>query len=77
MHFSVFAEEAAVGIEHRAGIVVNAGGAAFEEGNDQDDFLFFRHFGERVGRRTGNGLSEIEKLGIFLAAEIFGTKEFV
>ncbi len=77
VHFSIFAEEAAVRIEHRAGIVVNAGSAAFEEGNDQDDFLFFRHFGECVGCRTGNGLSEIEELGIFLAAEIFGTKKFM
>ena len=30
VHFAVFAEEAAVGIEDRAGVVIDAGGAALE-----------------------------------------------
>src|SRR6266481_5584266 len=54
MHLAVFAEEAAVGIENGAGVVVDAGGAAFEERNDQDDFSFFSYFRERVRSRAGN-----------------------
>src|SRR6202040_980675 len=41
VHLAVFAEEAAVGVEDGAGVVIDAGGAAFEQGDDEDDFVFF------------------------------------
>src|SRR5580658_4018962 len=44
VHFAVFAQERAVRVEYSAGIVVDAGGAAFEQRNDQDDFRFLGYF---------------------------------
>ena len=77
MHLAVFAEERAVGVEDRAGVVIDAGGAPFEQRSDNDDLFFFRDFRERFGGGAGNGFGEIEKVGIFLAAEIFAAKKFV
>src|SRR5262249_15990315 len=34
MHLAVFTEERSVGIENRTGVVIDAGGAAFEQGSD-------------------------------------------
>src|SRR4029077_3265433 len=77
VHLAVFAEERAVGIEDGASVVINASGPAFEEGNDQDDFQFFRNLRERVGGGAGDGFREIEKIGVFGAAKIFAAKEFI
>jgi len=77
VHFAIFAEVGSVGIENGAGIVVNAGGAAFENGNDESDFLVFSDLGEALSGGTGNGFSEIEEFGIFGAAKIFAGKKFV
>jgi len=77
VHFAIFAEEAAVGVENGAGVVVDAGGAALEKRNDKNDFFLFRYFGEGVGCGTGNRFGKIEKIGIFLAAEIFAPKQLM
>ncbi len=44
VHLAVFAEKRAIGVQDGAGVVVNAGGAPFEQGNDQDNLLFFCDF---------------------------------
>jgi len=76
MHFAVFAEEDAVRVEYGAGIVVDAGGAALKNRNYQDDFLSLL-LCKCFGGRAGNRLGEVEKIGIFLAAEIFATEKFM
>jgi len=63
VHLAVFAEERAVGIENRAGIVIDAGSASFEERNNQGDFLFFGDLGEFFGRGAGNCFREIKSSG--------------
>ena len=68
VHLAIFAEVGAVGIENGAGVVVDAGGAAFENGNDESDFFFFSDLREAVGGGAGNGFSEIKEFGIFGAA---------
>ena len=77
VHFAVFAEERAVGVEDGAGVVINAGSAAFEEGDNENNFFSFGDLRERVGGRAGNGLREVEEVGVFDAAEIFAQKKFV
>jgi hypothetical protein len=77
VHLAIFAEVGAVGVEDGAGIVVNAGGAAFKNGNDESNFLFFGDLGEALGGRTGNGFGEIEEFGVFGAAKIFAGEKFV
>jgi len=77
MHFAIFAEERAIGIEHGAAVVINAGGAPFEKRNDQSYVTFLGDFRERIGGWTGNGFGEIEKRGVFRAAEILAPKKFV
>jgi hypothetical protein len=77
VHFAIFAEVGAVGIENGAGIVVNAGGATFENGNDESDFLFFSDLREALGGGARNGFGKIEEFRIFGAAKIFTGKKFV
>jgi len=77
MHLAVFAEERSVSIKNRAGIVIDAGGAALEKRNDQRDFLSFGEFGKFFRRRAGHRFRKIEKLGIFGAAKVFAEKQFV
>src|SRR6266404_172369 len=77
VHLAVFSEKRSIRVEDGAGVVVNAGGAAFEEGYDQRDFVFFRNLGECFGRRAGYSLGEIEKFRVFGAAEVFSVKKFV
>ena len=77
MHFAIFAEERAIGIEHGAAVVIKAGGAPLEKRDDQSDVTFLGGFRERIGGWTGNGFGEIEKRGVFRAAEILASKKFV
>ena len=77
MHLAIFAEEGAVGVNNRAGVVINAGGAPLEKGNDQRDFIFSCDLRKRSVVGPGIGFGKIEKLGIFRAAEIFAAKKFV
>ena len=77
VHFAVFAEERAIGVEDGARVVVNAGGAALEERSDEDHFSFFCDFCEGVGRGTRDWFGEIEKIRVFGAAKIFAGEKFV
>src|ERR1700676_2088675 len=74
VHLAIFAEEAAVGVEHGYGVVIDAGGAAFEKRDDQRYFALFGYLGKFFRGGTGDGFGEIEKVGVFGAAEIFAVK---
>ena len=77
MHFAVHTRQAAVLFQDRRGIVIDAGGATLEDGDDQCDFFPAGDLRQGVGSRSGHGLGEAEKIGVFGAAKIFGAKEFV
>src|SRR6185369_8054629 len=77
VHFAVFAEEPAVGVDHRASVVINAGGAALKKGNDQSDFALLGDLCKFVGGGAWNRLGKIEQRGILLAAKIFAPEKFV
>ncbi len=77
MHFAIFPEERAVGIEYRASVVVDAGGAALKERDHQRDVVFLGHFGEQFGGRPRNRFGKIEKRSFFGAAEIFAAKQLI
>ena len=51
-----------VGVEDGAGVVIDAGGAAFEKGSDERDFVFFRDLREFSVVGPGNGFGEIKKI---------------
>src|SRR5262249_15863373 len=70
MHLAVFPEECSVGVKNRTGVVIDAGSAPFEQGNDQRNTGFFGDFGERVGCGAGYGLGQVKQRRIFGAAEI-------
>jgi len=63
MHLAVFAEEGAVGIEDRAGVVVDAGGAALEDGNDENDLFFLRDLCEGFVAGPGTGSARLKRSG--------------
>ncbi len=58
MHLAIFAEIAAVGVDHRACVVIHAGGAPLKKGSDDDDFFLFRNLREGFGRGAGNRFGE-------------------
>src|SRR5258708_39148111 len=51
MHLAVFAEKSSAGVEHRAGVVINAGGASLEKRDDQGDVFFAGVFCKALLRR--------------------------
>ncbi len=57
--------------------MVDAGGAAFEEGGDDGDVEFLGEGGEGLRAGAGDGFGEIEEGGVFLLAEILGTEKFL
>jgi len=77
VHLPVFAEEAAVSVEYRASVVVDAGRASLEKGNDEHDFVLFRNLREFFGRGTRYRLRQVEQRRIFLPAKIFAAEKFV
>ncbi len=62
-------------VEGDGGVVVEAGGAAFEEGGDEDDAVFAGYGGEGLGGRAGDGFGEVEEGVIFALAEVLGAEE--
>ena len=77
MHFAIFAEIRAVGVQNGASVVINARGATLEEGNDQGNILFFGEFCQALGGGAGNRFGKIEKFGFFAASKIFAGEKFV
>src|SRR5262249_25114716 len=63
VHLAVFAQITSVSVDYSAAVVINARGAAFEKGSNDDNFLFFGDVGEPFSRRAGDRLSKIEKSG--------------
>ena len=77
MHFPVEPEQAAVGIEHDRRVVVDPGGAAFEERSDDYRAGLLREAAQLFAGGTGNRLGEVEELGVFTLAEIGRAEELL
>ena len=75
MHLPVAAKQLSVGVDDDRGVVVDAGGAAFEQRRDEDDLLFARGLGQRLGRRSGDRLGQIEVGVVFALAEVLAAKQ--
>src|SRR5439155_1838616 len=75
VHLPVETAERPVGVEDHRGVVVDAGGAALEDGADDDDRELARELPECVGRRTGYRLGEVERGRVFGLAEVAGPEE--
>src|SRR5262249_15753953 len=77
VHFAIFPEEAAVGVENADAVVVDTGSSTLKNRSDDRNFAFLANLPEFVRGRTWNWLGEIEEFGVFRAAEIFAMKKFV
>src|SRR5262249_55259906 len=69
------ADDAAVGVEHRRAVVVEARGPPFEDRRDDGDAQPPRRLRQRLRGRTGYRLCEVEGGGILLLAEVLGPEE--
>ena len=70
MHLAVEAGERTVLVQDGGGVVIEAGGAALEEGSDDHDFLFAGNGSQTLSAGAGDGLGEIEEGDVFALAEI-------
>ena len=77
VHLAVEAEQRAIGVDDRGGVVIEAGGALFEQRRDDDDAQFGGQRAEAVGGRARDGFGEIEQAGVFFAAEILRAEQFL
>ena len=75
MHLAVEVGDAAIALDGDGGVVVDAGGAALEQGRDEDDVGFAADAGEGVGGGAGDGLGEAEEGVVFALAEVLGAEE--
>ena len=75
VHLAVGVGDAAVFFDGDGGVVIEAGGAAFEEAGDEDDAGFAADAGEGVGGGAGNGFGEAEEGVVFALAEVLGAEE--
>jgi len=77
MHFAIFAEERAIGIEHGAAVVIDAGARRSKRETTRATLLSLAALESASVVAAGNGFGEIEKRGVFRAAEILASKKFV
>lgn len=75
VHLAIDIGDAAVLFDGDGGVVIEAGGAAFEERGDEDDAGFAADAGEDVGGGAGNRLGEAEEVVVFALAEVLGPEE--
>ncbi len=62
-------------VECGGGVVIQARGAALEEGSDDDEGVLADDGGERGGRGAGDGLGEVEEGVVLALAEVLRAEE--
>ena len=77
VHLPVNAEQRAVGVNDRGGVVINAGGAFLEQRGDDDDLVLLRELLERLGAWAGNFFGQLKILVVFALAEILRAEQFL
>ena len=68
---AIFAQITSVGVDHRSGVVINAGHFDFVDGNNKNHLIFFRellHQGD--GGAVGDALGEFIPAGLLLRTKI-------
>ena len=77
VHLAVFAGDRCVALKDHGSVVVEPRCAALEEGSDEHYGVATSEFAEKLGRRTGNGFGEVEKLRVFCLTEIRSVVQFL
>ena len=77
VHLAIHAEQAAVRVDDRGRIAVDAGGLPFEDRHDEDDLKLARERLHGVGGRTGNRLGQVEALAVLRLAEVGRVEELL
>ncbi len=75
VHLAVDSAQRAITLQERHCIVIEPGRAALEEGSDDHHLFLPRDGGKPLRGRAGDGLRQIEELGIFALAEILSAEE--
>ena len=75
--FAVEAEQEAVGIVDRGGVVVETGTAVLEERGNDNHAEFSGELAEAVGDRAGQGIGEVEEGGVLDGAEVGSEEKFL
>jgi hypothetical protein len=77
MHFPVDAQEGAIRVYDGGGVVIEARGALFEKGGNDNHAMLFSQGLKGAGARTGDGLGQFE-IGVILGlAKVLGTKKLL
>ena len=77
MHLAVLAGYGSIGLQHHGGVVVNAGGAALEEGEHNDHAQFLGQGTEAFGGGAGNGFCQVAQFGVFFLTEVKAVMQFL
>ncbi len=77
MHLAVAPGDLAAGINHDCGIVIDARRAPLEERRDNYNFTRARDIAQRVGRRPGNRLGQIEARRILGLTGVLRAKQLL
>ena len=77
VHLAVDAQQRAVGVNDRGGVVIDAGGALLEQRGDDDDLVFAGELLKGRGARAGNRLGQFEIRVVFALAEILRAEQFL
>jgi hypothetical protein len=70
VHLAIQAGERSILMQDGRGVVVEAGGAALEEGSDDDDLLFAGDGAQALSAGAGDGLGYIKQSDVFALAEV-------
>jgi len=77
VHLAIQAQQTAIGIDHRRGVVIHARGSALEHRPHDDNGQLGREAREAFGGGAWDGFGEIEQFGFFFAAEILRAEKFL
>lgn len=77
MHLSILAQERAVLFEDDGGVVIQAGGTAFEQGADDDHAVLFGQCAKAFGAGAGDRLGEVEFVHRLVLAEVRAVVQFL
>jgi hypothetical protein len=70
MHLAVYADERPVRVDHRRGVVIDAGSAALEHRHDDHHAQLTRELLHAFGNRSRNRLRQVEAFGVVNLAEV-------
>ena len=75
--FAIKTHQRAVGVVDGGGVVIKAGSAVLEQRRNEDDAEFTGDFPQAIGDRAGQGIREVEEVGVLNSAEIGREEKFL